>query len=622
MLVLQVPHPVFLSEALRGLADLWKNPDLETAHAENEVRVVLGIDAHEAVLPLQGGHAARQAVLDVPMGGAAEVDVVLHESHARVPRPALLVVVPHDVLVVGVRVLGQVALDELAGIVLVEAQHHVDLVHVAAVETDRVPGLGLDVAEAEELVGHLRWTRELRGASEAEHEQVQHEAVVLHDEAGELQAADEAVAVGVAHVLVGDHHVVLRGHVVGDVVIHDQAQQPVEHGQVHLLVHLLELGLHEDHALPLGGVPHVREVVDPLAPLVHQQRRWLRVRGFDPVGEEVPLVRLIPEVLVQIGVGDLLQRLDLKHRDEVAVEVHELDGDFLESALREQMALDARQRLVGVVVGLLNQPELLSLLLVEPHRRGVTLLEPLEREDEQLGVVLVAQGREGDGRELARLEPVHGRRVDGHGLLGGHVGPILEVVVLPLLLSLEPQPREPTQVLAAHSLVDGGAAADALTVVVGHVGPPVRLGLYVSENHVLDGGWQPRDLPGNVGFPAAPRLREVLKDGARLVLLDALGHHVEDVVHHRRAQLEVEVRLHPLLGDGLGHALGVAPLELPRQQVPEPPLQQRHNAAEEEEPHPPHGSPEPHAWALADWARVETVVDQVLQVLAHADLAH
>jgi hypothetical protein len=34
------------------------------------------------------------------------------------------------------------------------------------------------------------------------------------------------------------------------------------------------------------------------------------------------------------------------------VQVHELDGDLLEGALREQVALDARQRLVRVVVRL------------------------------------------------------------------------------------------------------------------------------------------------------------------------------------------------------------------------------------------------------------------------------
>lgn len=65
------------------------------------------------------------------------------------------------------------------------------------------------------------------------------------------------------------------------------------------------------------------------------------------------------------------------------------------------------------------------------------------------------------------------------------------------------------------------------------------------------------DLPWDVGLPAPPRLTEVLQDGSGLVLFDALGHHVQDVVHHGGTQLQVEVRLHALFGDSLGHALGV-----------------------------------------------------------------
>lgn len=51
----------------------------------------------------------------------------------------------------------------------------------------------------------------------------------------------------------------------------------------------------------------------------------------------------------------------------------------------------------------------------------------------------------------------------------------LEVVVLPLLLGLEPQPRQPAQVLLAHRFVHRRAAPDALAVVVRDVRPPVRL---------------------------------------------------------------------------------------------------------------------------------------------------
>lgn len=622
VLVLEVPHAVLLGELLVERAALGQDADFEAAHGEQQVGVVLAVDREERVVPLDRGERPQEPVLDVPEDGAAEVDVVLHEAHAGVAGPALLVVVADDVLVVGVRVLGEVALDELLGLVVREAEAHVDPVDVARVEADRVAGLLLDGAEGEEVVGHLRRAGDLRRAGEAEHEEVEHEAVVLEDERRELEAADEAVRVGVIHVLVVHDHVVLGRHVVGDVVVEDEAQEPVEQREIDLLVDLLELGLHQHDALALARVPHVGEVVDALAPLVGEERRRLGVGGLDPVGEEVTLVGLIPHVLVEVGVGDLLERLDVVDRDQVAVEVHELDAQLLEGPLREEVALDPRQGLVRVVVGLLDKAELLALRLVEPALDAVGLLEVLERQDEQLRVVLVVERRERDRRELAALEPVHRRGVDRDGLLGGDVRPVLEVVVLPLLLGLEPQPREPTEVLLAHGLVDGGAPADALAVVVRDVGPPVGLGLDVAQDHVLDRRRQAGHLPRDVGLPAAPRLAEVLEDGARLVGPDALGHHVEDVVHDRGPELEIEVALHALLGDGLGDALGVAALELPGEQVAQPPLEQRHDAAEEEEPHAPGRRPDAAAGTLADGTSVEAVVDEVLEVLAHADLAH
>ena len=98
-----------------------------------------------------------------------------------------------------------------------------------------------------------------------------------------------------------------------------------------------------------------------LTPLVGEQRRRFGVGRLDPGREQSALVCLVPQVLVEVGVGDLLQRLDVIHGDEVTVQVHELDARFLEGALREQVTLDAGERLVWVVVRLLDQTELLAL---------------------------------------------------------------------------------------------------------------------------------------------------------------------------------------------------------------------------------------------------------------------
>mmetsp|Transcript_889 Transcript_889/g.2132 ORF Transcript_889/g.2132 Transcript_889/m.2132 type:complete len:706 (-) Transcript_889:1206-3323(-) len=424
------------------------------------------------------------------------------------------------------------------------------------------------------------------------------------------------------HVLVVDHDVILRRHVIRNVVVDDEPQKAIQHRPVDLLRDVLELGLQDDNALAIRRVPDVRQVIDTLAPLVHQQGGRLRVCRLDPVGEEVAVVTLVPQVLVQVSISDLLQRLNLVAWHQVRVHVLELDGHLLEGSLSEQVALDPAESLVGIVVGLLNKAQLLTLLLVQACLHRVLLLQPLQSQDEQLGVVLVVERREGDGRELPRLEPMHGRGVDGHSLLAAHVWAVLQVVVLALLLSLEPQACQASQVLLARCLVDSGTTTNPLAVVVGGIGPPVRLGLDVAQDHVLNWRGQARDLPGNVGLPATPRLGEVLQDGPCLVGPHTLWHHVDDVVHHGRAKLQVEVALHALFGDCLGDALRDTALELTCQQVPQPALEQWHDATQEEEPHAPARRPETTPRPLADGPGVEAVVDQVLQVLAHAHLPH
>ena len=114
----------------------------------------------------------------------------------------------------------------------------------------------------------------------------------------------------------------------------------------------------------------------------------------------------------------------------------------------------------------------------------------------------------------------------------------------------------------------------------------------------------------------------MLEDGPGLVLLDALWHHVQDVVHHCSSQLQVKVTLHSLLRHCLGHTLRVPTFELSGEEVSEPALQEWDHTPQEEEPHPPARGPHPNPWPLPHRTCVETVVDDVLQVFAHANLPH
>mmetsp|Transcript_18309 Transcript_18309/g.41881 ORF Transcript_18309/g.41881 Transcript_18309/m.41881 type:complete len:429 (+) Transcript_18309:3998-5284(+) len=422
--------------------------------------------------------------------------------------------------------------------------------------------LRVEVGEGKVVVGTLGGSGDLAGPGQPQDEEVEDQAVILEDERGEMEAADEPVGVGVHHVFEGDADIVLGRHVVGDVVVDDEAEKSIEQGEVDLFVDLFEFGLYHDRTFSLVCFPDSLEVVDALAPLVGQERGRFAVGGFDPGGKESTFVRLVPQILVQIGVGDFFQGFDPIDGTEMGVHVHEFDGDLLEGAHGQQMPFDPGQRLVGIVVSLFDEPQLLPSRAVEPGAEPVLFLHPLQGQDEQFGVVFVTQGREGYGHELARFQPVDGGGVDGHRLLGGDVGPVLEIVVLPLLLRLEPQTGETSEIFLDHGLVHGAAPFDPFAIVVCDVGPPVGFGLDVAQDHIFDGSGHPGHFPGDVGLPAAESLAEVTEDDSGLVGLDPFRHHVQDIVHDLGPQLQVEMGLDTLLGNVFGKSLGVASLEL------------------------------------------------------------
>ena len=330
-------------------------------------------------------------------------------------------------------------------------------------------------------------------------------------------------------------------------MVHDQTEQTRQQRRVDLLVHLVQRRLHQHVALPILATPEVRQVVDSLAELVHQVRLRLLVARLHPVREQLALVRLVPQVLVQIRVRDLLQRIDLVHRNQRRELVQELQRHVLEHVLRQQVPLDLLQRLVRVIEAALDQTQLLALQLVHTTVAVVVLAESLQCQRQQLRIVLVLRRGERNRTEVTTLQPVHRRLVDGDSLLHRHVRTVLQEVLLPLLLLLQEQTRQPAHVLLAHRLVHCRSAANSLAVVVRHVRPPVRLRLHVTQNQRLDCRRHARNRPWDVRLPAPPRLRQVLQNRARLVRLDALRHHVQNVLQHCRTQLQIVVRLHALL---------------------------------------------------------------------------
>ena len=56
------------------------------------------------------------------------------------------------------------------------------------------------------------------------------------------------------------------------------------------------------------------------------------------------LIGLVPKILVEVCISNLLDGLNIVHRIYTAVVIVHVDADFLESTLGQQEALDSGQR--------------------------------------------------------------------------------------------------------------------------------------------------------------------------------------------------------------------------------------------------------------------------------------
>jgi hypothetical protein len=67
----------------------------------------------------------------------------------------------------------------------------------------------------------------------------------------------------------------------------------------------------------LSDDPDSNQIVYSLAPLV--EKKWeTQITRHDPVREKTALFCLIPQVLIQISIGDLLERLDIVNGNQIS----------------------------------------------------------------------------------------------------------------------------------------------------------------------------------------------------------------------------------------------------------------------------------------------------------------
>mgnify|MGYP001797187663 CR=1 FL=1 len=70
------------------------------------------------------------------------------------------------------------------------------------------------------------------------------------------------------------------------------------------------------------------DILITLTPFIHQQWRRLRVSWFDPRWEQFSLVSFIPQILIEVGISNLLKRINVIYRHKVTVQVHKLYTDL------------------------------------------------------------------------------------------------------------------------------------------------------------------------------------------------------------------------------------------------------------------------------------------------------
>ena len=134
--------------------------------------------------------------------------------------------------------------------------------------------------------------------------------------------------------------------------------------------------------------------------------------------------------------------------------------------------------------------------------------------------------------ELPSFEPMEDLGVNCSCFLSCEVGPVLEIVMLSLLFRFQVKACESSKIFLTNCLVNSSTAADALSVIVCRIGPPVGLSFYITNYHIFDCDRQAWDLPGDVSFPAAPCLAQMLENCLCFVSLDSFRHHIVDVFDH------------------------------------------------------------------------------------------
>ena len=190
-----------------------------------------------------------------------------------------------------------------------------------------------NIFKTHEFVGLIYRSSKLKGSLFAENAEIKDQTVVLEHKTGELKSPNEPIGICVAHIFVGHCHIVFGCYVICQIMVHDKSEKSIEQSGVHLFVNFVKFCLQKHCRFIVCRLPNVSQVVNPLAPLVYEEGRRFLIGRFDPIWEQISLVRFVPQILIQVRISDLFKGFNIVDRNDMRIQIHKFNADLFERSM-------------------------------------------------------------------------------------------------------------------------------------------------------------------------------------------------------------------------------------------------------------------------------------------------
>ncbi len=121
------------------------------------------------------------------------------------------------------------------------------MINIPQIDPDGVSGFSLDALKDKELILIESRPCKLIRPSEAHDEDVDDDPVELENEAGELEHHEHPIEIDMVHILEIDRYIVLGSHVVCQIAVHNEPEQPIQQSQIYFLINFIQPGLQQHY---------------------------------------------------------------------------------------------------------------------------------------------------------------------------------------------------------------------------------------------------------------------------------------------------------------------------------------------------------------------------------------